>query len=117
MAQAQGFVSAEEYERHASTDEPESPEDLAAKVSEADIPGLYQEVVHALIRAAYDQYYPLVPTIKGTREWSAAFLMLMKDYVEGIGEKWIYGQPEQDEMAVRHRNWYAQRKPGFLREH
>ncbi|MCZ8517519.1 HEAT repeat domain-containing protein [Paenibacillus filicis] len=113
MAQAQGLVSAEEYEAFASTDEPELPEALAEKVNEAEIPGLYQEVVHALIRAAYDQYYPLVPTIKGTRDWSAAFLMLMKDYVTGIGDPWNYGELEQIEMAVRHRNWLLSASPDF----
>ncbi len=74
---------------------------------------MLQEVVHTLIRAAYDKYYPLVPTIKGTRQWSAAFLMLMKDYVEGIGEEWPYGEPERDETAVGHRNWLLSGSPDY----
>lgn len=113
LAKQQGFVTEEEYERHASTDEPVMPEELAAKVNQADIPGVYQEVVHVLIRAAYDQYYPLVPKIKGTRQWSAALLMLMKDYVEGIGESWPYGEPERDETSVGHRNWLISASPDY----
>lgn len=113
IAMKKGFVTPEQYERHASTDEKELPAELAAKVEEADIPGVLQEVVHTLIRAAYDKYYPLVPTIKGTRQWSAAFLMLMKDYVEGIGEEWPYGEPERDETAVGHRNWLLSGSPDY----
>lgn len=113
MAMQKGFVTPEEYEKHADTDELELPSALAAKVDEADIPGMLQEVVHTLIRAAYDKYYPLVPTIRGTRQWSAALLMLMKDYVEGIGEEWSYGEPEQDETAVGHRNWLVSGSPEY----
>ncbi len=113
IAMKKGFVTPEQYERHASTDEKELPAELAARVEEADIPGVLQEVVHTLIRAAYDKYYPLVPTIKGTRQWSAAFLMLMKDYVEGIGEEWPYGEPERDETAVGHRNWLLSGSPDY----
>ncbi|CAG7619302.1 hypothetical protein PAESOLCIP111_02201 [Paenibacillus solanacearum] len=113
LAKQQGFVTQEEYEGHASTDEPEMPEALAAKVSEAEIPAIYQEVVHMLVRAAYDKYYPLVPTVRETRYWAAALLMLMKDYVEGIGESWTYGEPEQEETAVRHRNWLLSGSPDY----
>lgn len=113
MAMQKGFVTSEQYEQHASTDEKELPADLAAKVEEADIPGVLQEVVHTLIRAAYDKYYPLVPTIRGTRQWSAALLMLMKDYVEGIGEEWPYGEPERDETSVGHRNWLLSGNPDY----
>lgn len=113
MAKQQGVVTSEEYEAHAATDEPELPETLNEKLSAADIPGPYQEVVHALIRAAYDQYYPLVPTLKGHRQWSIAFLLLMKEYVAGIGEKWTYGEPERDETALLHRNWLLSASPDF----
>lgn len=113
MAKQQGKVSEEEYEAHASTDAPELPEELEAKVNEADIPGVLQEVAHMLIRAAYDQYYPLVPTVTGTRQWSAAFLMLMKDYANGLELPWPYGEPERDEISVQHRNWLLSGSPDF----
>ncbi|TVY10915.1 HEAT repeat domain-containing protein [Paenibacillus cremeus] len=113
LAKQQGFVTPEEYESFAATDEAELPEELVSKVNEADIPGVYQEVVHMLIRAAYDKYYPLVPTVRETRQWANALLMLMKDYVVGIGESWTYGEPEQEETAVRHRNWLLSGTPDY----
>ncbi|PZE20549.1 hypothetical protein [Paenibacillus xerothermodurans] len=113
IAMQQGFVAIEEYEQHASTDEPVMPEDLAAKVEQAHIPSLLQEVVHALIRSAYDQYYPLVPNTRGARQWSIAMLLLMKEYAEGVGEEWPYEQPEHDETAVLHRNWILSATPDF----
>jgi hypothetical protein len=105
IAMRQGFVTEAEYEQFASTDEPELPAELAEKLEQADVPSVLQEVVHALIRAAYDQYYPLVPGIRGTRQWSIALLMLMKDYAVGVLDAWPYGELEQDETAVLHRNW------------
>jgi len=116
MAKAQGVVTSEEYEGHAATDERELPEALARKLEEADIPGLLQEVVHAVIRAAYDHYYPFVPTVRGYRSWSNAFLMLMKDYVDGVGMEWTYGEPERDETAVLHRNWLLSANPDFYEQ-
>lgn len=116
MAKQKGFVTPEEYERHAATDEPELPAELAAKIAEADIPGILQEVVHTVIRGSYDQYYPLVPTIKGYRNWSNAFLMVMKDYAEGTGEGWTYGELEKDETAVLHRNWMLSATPDFYEQ-
>ncbi|MEF3306076.1 HEAT repeat domain-containing protein [Paenibacillus sp. GYB003] len=113
IAKEQGVVTAEEYERHASTDEPELPADLAEKLANAEIPAVWQEVVHTLIRASYDHYYPFVPTIRNTREWSNAFLLLIKQYVEGIGEVWPYGEPERDETAALHRNWMLSAYPDF----
>ncbi|SFK77656.1 hypothetical protein SAMN03159341_101530 [Paenibacillus sp. 1_12] len=105
IAKQQGVVTEEEYEQHASTDEPDLPAELAEKLEQADVPSVLQEVVHALIRAAYDQYYPLVPGIRGTRQWSLALLMLMKDYAMGVMNAWPYGEIEKDETAVLHRNW------------
>lgn len=116
MAKEQGFVTAEEYERFASSEEVTMPEELSAKVAAADIPGRLQEVVHAVIRSAYDHYYPLVPTIRGYRNWSNAFLIVMKEYCEGIGEGWKYGPLEQDATAVLHRNWMLSAYPGFHQE-
>ncbi|WP_284639614.1 HEAT repeat domain-containing protein [Paenibacillus silviterrae] len=113
MAKQQGFVSQEEYEAHASTDEATLPEELESKVNEADIPGILQEVAHMLIRSAYDQYYPLVPTVTGTREWGAAFLMLMKDYAKGFSIEWPYGEPELTEVSAQHRNWLLSASPDF----
>ncbi|NOU94476.1 HEAT repeat domain-containing protein [Paenibacillus sp. LMG 31456] len=113
LAKEQGVVTQEEYEQHASTDEPELPEALAEKLENADIPGVLQEVVHAVIRAAYDQYYPLVPHNRGARSWSNAFVMLIKDYSEGIGQGWPYGEPEKDDTAVLHRNWMLSASPDF----
>jgi hypothetical protein len=105
IAMKQGVVTEAEYEQFASTDEPELPTELAEKLEQADVPSVLQEVVHALIRSAYDQYYPLVPGIRGTRQWSIALLMLMKDYAVGVLDTWPYGELEQDETAVLHRNW------------
>lgn len=113
MAKEQGVVSPEEYERHAATDEPELPSELAEKLSAAEIPANLQEVVHTLIRAAYDQYYPFVPTVRETRQWSAAFLLLMKEYAVGVGDGWKYGEPEADDTAVLHRNWLLSASPDF----
>lgn len=113
VAKEQGHVTAEEYEAAASTDEPEFPEELAEKVKNAEVPSLLQEVVHTMIRAAYDKYYPLVPTIRGTRDWAAAFLMLMKDYAVAVGMGWPLGEPEQHEQAVLHRNWLLSGSPDF----
>ncbi|GAA3407567.1 hypothetical protein GCM10020370_39460 [Paenibacillus hodogayensis] len=113
IAKAQGVVTEDEYERHASTDEPELPPELAEKLSGADIPSVLQEVVHTLIRAAYDQYYPFVPTIRQTRQWSNAFLLLMKQYSVGVGDGWPYGELEQDEEAKLHRNWMLSASPDF----
>ncbi|MNV91042.1 hypothetical protein D3C71_1854890 [compost metagenome] len=83
------------------------------KLKASDFPSLWQEVVHALIRAAYDKYYPLVPTVEGLRQWSAAFLMLIKEYAEGVGQGWTYGEPEQDEQAKQHKNWLLSGSPDF----
>ncbi|WP_248926828.1 HEAT repeat domain-containing protein [Paenibacillus hamazuiensis] len=113
FALKQGLVTSEEYEKWASTDDKELPENITEKLNEANVPGIYQEVAHMLIRAAYDQYYPLVPTVTGTRQWAAAMIWLMKDYVEEIGETWPYGNPEQDEMVQRHRNWLLSGSPEF----
>ncbi|MBD2863094.1 MULTISPECIES: HEAT repeat domain-containing protein [Paenibacillus] len=113
MAKEQGAVTEAEYESHASTDEPELPQELAEKLEKADIPAVLQEVVHTLIRAAYDHYYPFVPTIRETRQWSTAFLLLMREYLLGIGEAWPYGEPEQDDTAVLHRNWLLSASPDF----
>ncbi len=113
IAMRQGFVTPEEYERHAATDEPQMSEELAAKADEAHIPSVLQEVAHMLLRTAYDQYYPLVPRVTGTRQWSAALLMLIKDYAEGIGEEWPYGDPESDEQSRLHRNWLISGSPDY----
>ncbi|RKN79041.1 HEAT repeat domain-containing protein [Paenibacillus ginsengarvi] len=113
IAKEQGVVSAEEYEAHASTDEPELPQELADKLAAAEVPSAWQEVIHTLIRASYDQYYPFVPTIRNTREWSNAFILLIKQYIEGIGEPWPYGEPERDDTAVLHRNWMLSAYPDF----
>lgn len=116
MAKQQGFVAVEAYEEFASTDDPALPPELAEQVEKADIPGPLQEVVHTLIRAAYDLNYPQVPTeIEGARKWSGAFLLLAKDYTEGIGEKWNYGEPEKDEMVIRHYNWLLTGTPDFYK--
>lgn len=114
MAKEQGVITEFEYESHASNDELEVPELLAAKLEKADVPSVLQEVAHALIRAAYDKYYPLVPGIKGSRQWSAALLMLIREYMESSGEKWPYGEPEQDETAIRHRNWLLSGSPNYV---
>ncbi|MCS7463880.1 HEAT repeat domain-containing protein [Paenibacillus doosanensis] len=114
MAKEQGVITEFEYESHAATDQLDMPETLAAKLEKADVPSVLQEVAHALIRAAYDKYYPLVPGIKGARQWSAALLMLIKEYVEGSGETWSYGEPERDETAVRHRNWLLSGSPNYV---
>jgi hypothetical protein len=113
IAKAQGAVTQEEYESHASTDNPEMPAELAEKMAKAEIPAQLQEVVHTVIRAAYDQYYPFVPTIRETRQWSNAFLMIMKEYAEGTGEGWPYGELENDEEAKFHRNWLLSASPDF----
>lgn len=113
LAKQQGFATEEEYESFASTDEPELPPELAEKIGQADIPSVLQEVVHTLIRAAYDQYYPFVPTIRQTRQWSTAFLLLMKQYAVGVGDGWPYGEPEHDDEAVLHRNWILSASPDF----
>ncbi|MBU7317867.1 HEAT repeat domain-containing protein [Paenibacillus oleatilyticus] len=112
-AKEKGLVTPEVYEQYASTDEVQLPPEIVEKLDEAEVPPLLQEVSHALIRAAHDEYYPLVPTISGTRQWSAALLMLMKDYAVGIGEEWPYGEPEQDETAKQHRNWLLSASPDF----
>jgi hypothetical protein len=113
IAKEQGAVTQEEYESHASTDNPEMPAELAEKMAKAEIPAQLQEVVHTVIRAAYDQYYPFVPTIRETRQWSNAFLMIMKEYAEGTGEGWPYGELENDEEAKFHRNWLLSASPDF----
>lgn len=113
MAKEQGVVANEDYERHAATDEPELPPELAEKLAEADIPATLQEVVHTLIRAAYDHYYPFVPTVQESRQWSSAFLMLMKQYAVGVGDQWPYGEPEADDTALLHRNWLLSASPDF----
>ncbi|WNQ09852.1 HEAT repeat domain-containing protein [Paenibacillus aurantius] len=112
-AKEQGVVSAEEYEAFASTDEAEMPAELKEKMEKADVPSILQEVVHALIRSAYDHYYPLVPTVTGSRDWSAAFVSLMKDYSEGIGEQWTMGEPERNETSGQHKNWLLSGSPDF----
>ncbi|MFE5321243.1 HEAT repeat domain-containing protein [Paenibacillus sp. NPDC056579] len=114
LAKEQGVITEFEYESHASTDEKEIPDTLAAKLEKAEFPSLLQEVAHALIRAAYDKYYPLVPTIKESRQWAAAILMLIKEYVVSTGDTWPYGEPEQDETAVRHRNWLLSGNPNYV---
>ncbi|MEK8130112.1 HEAT repeat domain-containing protein [Paenibacillus filicis] len=113
VAKEQGHLTAEEYEAWASNDEPEFPEDIAEKVKQGEMPSLLQEVIHTLIRAAYDKYYPLVPTVKGTRDWAAGFLMLAKDYAIGVGMGWPLSEPEQHEQAVLHRNWLLSGSPDF----
>ncbi|WP_309119945.1 HEAT repeat domain-containing protein [Paenibacillus sp.] len=113
MAKELGAVTAEEYERFAASEEKEMPEALAAKVKAADLPGILQEVVHTVIRSAYDEYYPLVPAVKEYRSWSNAFLIIMKEYVEGSGGSWSYGPLEQDDTAVLHRNWLLSATPDF----
>lgn len=113
MAKEQNVVTEEEYERHAATDEPTMPQELADKLAQAEIPAAQQEVVHTLIRAAYDHYYPFVPTVRDSRQWSTAFLMVLKEYMVGIGEAWPYGEPEQDDNAVLHRNWLLSASPDF----
>ncbi|HZG86024.1 HEAT repeat domain-containing protein [Paenibacillus sp.] len=113
MAKETGTVTAEEYEQFASTEDKELPEPLAEKIKEADLPGLLQEVVHTVIRNAYDHYYPLVPGIRGYRSWGNAFLIIMKEYVEASGETWKYGELEQDDTAVLHRNWLLSATPDF----
>jgi len=113
MAKEIGTATADEYEQFASTEDKELPEALAAKIKEADLPGILQEVVHTVIRNAYDHYYPLVPGIRGYRNWSNAFLIIMKEYVEASGETWKYGTLEQDDTAVLHRNWLLSATPDF----
>ncbi len=116
IAKELGKATPEEYESFASSEETQLPEALAAKVKEADIPGILQEVVHTVIRSAYDEYYPLVPGIKGYRSWGNAFLMIMKEYVEASGGTWNYGALEHDETAVLHRNWLMSATPDFLEQ-
>ncbi len=65
VAKEQGHVTADEYEAAASTDEPEFSDELAEKVKNAELPSLLQEVVHTLIRAAYDKYYRSSPRFAG----------------------------------------------------
>lgn len=113
IAKEKGLVTTEEYEAFASNDQAELTEELNAKIEEAEVPTILQEVAHALIRAAYDQYYPLVPTVNGYRQWAAAFLMLMKEYAVGVGAGWPFGEPEQEETAIRHRNWLLSASPDF----
>jgi hypothetical protein len=113
VAKQQGLVTPTQYEEIASTDEVDLPEEIMEKLNEADVPSVLQEVAHMLIRAAYDQYYPLVPKISGTRQWSAALLMLMKDYAVGFQGTWPYGEPEQDQTAILHRNWLLSANPDF----
>jgi hypothetical protein len=113
LAKQQGIITVHEYESHVSNDETDMPEELAAKANEADFPAILQEVAHMLLRAAYDQYYPLVPTVTGMRQWSAGLLLLLKDYTEGLGGNWPYGDPEEDDVAIRHRNWLLSGSPDF----
>lgn len=114
LAKQQGVITEFEYESQASTDQLDIPETLAAKLEKAEFPSHLQEVAHALIRAAYDKYYPLVPGIKGTRQWAAAILMLIKEYVESTDGTWSYGDPELDETAIRHRNWILSGSPNYI---
>ncbi|WP_281887509.1 HEAT repeat domain-containing protein [Paenibacillus sp. YYML68] len=113
VAKEQQVVTVEEYETWMSSDEPEFPEELSEKLKQVEVPTILQESVHTLIRAAYDKYYPLVPTVKGLRDWAAAFLLLMKDYAVGVGLGWPLGEPEQHEQAVLHRNWLLSGSPDF----
>jgi hypothetical protein len=113
LAKEQGIVTAEEYEAYASDDEGQLSETISEKLKASDFPPLWQEVIHALIRAAYDKYYPMVPTVVGSREWSAAFIMLLKDYAVGTGQGWTYGNPEQHDTAVQHKNWLLSGTPDF----
>ncbi|TBL75347.1 HEAT repeat domain-containing protein [Paenibacillus thalictri] len=108
-----GLVDPVDYEAVATADEVELSEELKNKMSETDVAPILQEVAHMLIRSAYDQYYPLVPTVTGARDWAAAMLWLMKDYAEGVGVEWPYGNPELTEMAQRHRNWLLSGSPDF----
>jgi len=113
MAKERGKVTPEEYESHASSEAKELPEALARKVKEADVPGILQEVVHTVIRSAYDEYYPLVPAVQGYRSWGNAFLLVMKEYVEASGGTWAYGELEPDDEAALHRNWLLSATPDF----
>jgi hypothetical protein len=113
LAKEQGILTIEEYEEYASDDSLQLTEAMSEKLNASDFPSIWQEVVHALIRAAYDKYYPLVPTVTGFRDWSAAFLMLIQEYATGTGQGWAYGNPEQIETAVQHKNWLLSGSPEF----
>ncbi|GAB2703728.1 HEAT repeat domain-containing protein [Paenibacillus thermoaerophilus] len=113
LAMKAGIVTAEEYESFASTDEPQLPEELAEKLKRLDIPAAFEEVVHVLIRAAYDHYYPFVPKPRGLRDWSDAMLQLMKEYAEGIGMEWTFGEPDTGEISVGHKRWILSASPDF----
>ncbi|WP_426446866.1 HEAT repeat domain-containing protein [Paenibacillus sp. S-38] len=113
VAKEQGLVSTETYEQHASTDEVQLPEEVAAKLNEADVPTVLQEVSHMLIRAAYDRVYPYVPHVEATRNWAAALLRLMREYSVGMGQGWPYGDPEDNEDVERHRQWLLTGSPDF----
>jgi hypothetical protein len=113
LAKEQSIITIEEYEEYASDDSLQLTEAMGEKLDASDFPSIWQEVVHALIRAAYDKYYPLVPTVTGYRDWSAAFLMLLQDYASGTGQEWTYGNPEQTETAVQHKNWLLSGSPDF----
>jgi hypothetical protein len=113
MAKEQGRVTAAEYVDYAFDDAAVIPEAIMQKVNDSDFPSIWQEVVHALIRAAYDQYYPLVPKVAGYRQWSAAFVMLIQEYAKGTGQGWPYGEPELYEVTVQHRNWLLSGSPDF----
>jgi hypothetical protein len=113
LAKEQGIITRDEYEEYATDDSLELPEAMGEKLTASEFPPIWQEVIHAIIRAAYDKYYPLVPTVTGYRDWSAAFLMLIKDYAIGSGQEWTYGTPEQSETAVQHKNWLLSGTPDF----
>lgn len=116
MAKEKGAVTPEEYAGFSATEDKELPPALAAKVGDADLPGLLQEVVHTVIRNAYDEYYPAVPSISGYRSWSNAFLLVMKEYVEASGGSWEYGSLEKDDTAEFHRRWLLSAMPDFFEQ-
>jgi hypothetical protein len=113
LAKEQAVITTQEYAEYACGDDIQLSEAISEKLSASEFPPNWQEVVHALIRAAYDKYYPLVPTVAGLRDWSAAFLILIHDYVTGTGQAWTYGDPEHTETAEQHKNWLLSGTPDF----
>lgn len=113
LAVLAGKVSAAEAEPYIASDEAISKEELDSLLGGLEIPVLYQEAVHVLIRAAYDHYYPLVPKIHGTKDWAEALLSLMQEYAQGIGEDWPYGHIELSPVALGHKKWLLSASPDF----
>ena len=113
FAKEKGLISKDEYEQYAATDDMDLPETMNVKLEEAQVPPILQEVIHAVIRAAYDEYYPLVPIPTGMRQWSGAFVSLMKSYAMSKGMDWPYGDSEQDEISTQHKNWLLSGTPNF----